>query len=163
VTQNIVFRNYRGGIMVGAGSENIVENNIFVEATTSQVEFYDSRPEGKGNKFQRNIVCYASADGSALHLLQWRKDFVVSDYNLFFRVGGKLEVLTSGAQRRPWEDWLALGMDAHSLVADPLFADPTKDDYRLKPDSPAFKLGFQPIPVEKIGLRGYEGAWKITR
>jgi len=161
VTQNIVFRNYRGGIMVGAGSENVIANNIFVEATTSQVEFYDSRPEGKGNKFQRNIVCYAAPDGSALHLLQWRKDFVESDHNLFFRVGGKLDVLTSGAQRRPWEDWLALGMDAHSLIADPLFLDPTKDDYRLKPDSPALKLGFQPIPVEKIGLKGYEGAWKI--
>ena len=36
-------------------------------------------------------------------------------------------------------------------MADPLFVDPDKDDYRLKPDSPALKLGFQPIPVDKIG------------
>jgi len=28
------------------------------------------------------------------------------------------------------------------------------DDYRLKPNSPAFELGFKPIPVEKIGLAG---------
>jgi len=28
---------------------------------------------------------------------------------------------------------------------------PEKDDYRLRDDSPAFKLGFQPIPIEKIG------------
>jgi len=26
-----------------------------------------------------------------------------------------------------------------------------KDDYRLRKESPAFKLGFQPIPVAKIG------------
>jgi hypothetical protein len=50
-----------------------------------------------------------------------------------------------------WEAWQELGMDKHSLIADPLFVDPDKDDYRLRPDSPAFKLGFQPIPVEKIG------------
>ncbi|MEW6359363.1 MAG: right-handed parallel beta-helix repeat-containing protein [Planctomycetota bacterium] len=50
-----------------------------------------------------------------------------------------------------WESWQALGMDRHSLIADPMFVAPEKDDYRLKPDSPAFKLGFEAIPVEKIG------------
>jgi len=50
-----------------------------------------------------------------------------------------------------WASWQALGMDRHSLVADPLFVNADKDDYRLRSGSPAFKLGFQPIPVEKIG------------
>lgn len=50
-----------------------------------------------------------------------------------------------------WASWQALGQDRHSVVADPLFVNADKDDYRLKPNSPAFKLGFQPIPVEKIG------------
>lgn len=50
-----------------------------------------------------------------------------------------------------WQSWQAAGQDRHSVVADPLFVDPDKDDYRLRPESPAFKLGFQPIPVEKIG------------
>jgi hypothetical protein len=50
-----------------------------------------------------------------------------------------------------WEGWQARGMDRHSLVADPLFADGAGGDYRLRPDSPAYSLGFQPIPVERIG------------
>ena len=35
---------------------------------------------------------------------------------------------------------------------DPGFVDLKKGDFRLKPDSPAFKLGFKQIPVEQIGL-----------
>lgn len=50
-----------------------------------------------------------------------------------------------------WQSLQALGFDKNSLVADPLFVAPEKDDWRLKPESPAFKLGFQAIPVEKIG------------
>jgi hypothetical protein len=49
-----------------------------------------------------------------------------------------------------WQSWQALG-DQHSLIADPKFLAPEKDDYRLAPDSPAWALGFQPIPVDKIG------------
>lgn len=43
--------------------------------------------------------------------------------------------------------------DANSLVADPLFADPDNGGFRLRPDSPALKLGFVPIPVDRIGIR----------
>ena len=50
-----------------------------------------------------------------------------------------------------WQSLQALGFDRYSLVADPLFVAPGKDDWRLAPDSPALKLGFQPIPVDKIG------------
>jgi hypothetical protein len=50
-----------------------------------------------------------------------------------------------------WQSWQALGGDRHSVIADPKFLAPEKDDYRLAPDSPAFALGFKPIPVEKIG------------
>ncbi len=35
------------------------------------------------------------------------------------------------------------------------------DDYRLKPDSPALALGFEPIPWEKIGLQGYPRAARL--
>lgn len=35
---------------------------------------------------------------------------------------------------------------------DPLFADASKDDYRMRPESPAFKTGFKALPVGKMGL-----------
>jgi len=59
--------------------------------------------------------------------------------------------LREAAPMDEWESWQALGVDKHSLVADPLFANEKKDNYSLKKNSPAFKLGFQPIAIEKIG------------
>ena len=43
-------------------------------------------------------------------------------------------------------------MEKDSLCADPKFVDIEKGDLRLKPDSPAWKLGFQRIDLAKIGL-----------
>ena len=52
-----------------------------------------------------------------------------------------------------WASWQAEGWDKNSIVADPMFEDIAKDDYRLKPESPAIrKLGFQQLPIEKMGL-----------
>jgi hypothetical protein len=57
-----------------------------------------------------------------------------------------------------WEAWQALGLDQHSVIADPRFENRRAGDYRLQPNSPAFALGFQPIPVEKIGP--YQDEWR---
>lgn len=51
-----------------------------------------------------------------------------------------------------WEAWQMAGADTHSVVADPLFADAAHGDFTLRPDSPALKLGFEPIPFREIGL-----------
>ena len=64
-----------------------------------------------------------------------------------------------------WASWQAAGMDRNSVVADPLFVDAAHGDWRLKPESPAFKLGFKPIPVEKIGPYADElrASWPIVQ
>lgn len=36
---------------------------------------------------------------------------------------------------------------------DPLFVDAAGGDLRLRPASPALKMGFKPIPMQEIGLR----------
>ncbi len=53
-----------------------------------------------------------------------------------------------------WEIWQQeKKQDRQSLVVDPLFRNPAKKDFRLKPDSPAFKLGIKEIPQRKMGLK----------
>ena len=39
-----------------------------------------------------------------------------------------------------------------NILADPGLADPRAGDFRLGDKSPAWKAGFQRIPIEKIGL-----------
>ncbi|WP_158302133.1 right-handed parallel beta-helix repeat-containing protein [Paenibacillus mesophilus] len=54
-----------------------------------------------------------------------------------------------------YEEWRQLDKgkyDGHSLLADPLFMDAAKGDYRLRYDSPAYRTGFRDIAVESIGL-----------
>ncbi len=41
---------------------------------------------------------------------------------------------------------------------DPLFVNPAGLDFRLRPNSPALQLGFQPIPFDRIGL--YRDQWR---
>jgi len=55
-------------------------------------------------------------------------------------------------------------MDRHSVIADPLFRDAADDDYRLRAQSPAFGLGFEPIPVERIGCYDdpLRAAWPLA-
>jgi len=49
--------------------------------------------------------------------------------------------------------WQAVGFDTHSVFADPLFVDPESNDYRVRSESPALKLGFQNFPM---------GTWRLT-
>jgi hypothetical protein len=50
-------------------------------------------------------------------------------------------------------DEQARGSEPASIVADPLFVNPDAGDFRLKPGSPAKKLGFEPIDQNQIGLQ----------
>jgi hypothetical protein len=72
-----------------------------------------------------------------------------SDWNVFWQAGGAGYVSECVDQQRAMalDEWRRMGHDAHSVIADPLFVDPGRDDYRLRPESPALRLGFQPVDM----------------
>ena len=114
-----------------------------------------------GNYLWRNIF-YQTLPDAALHLIDngWTERTIAdSNYNLIYRGGNPTIVLEDrrGVEKRDkipsLARWRSLGYDTESLIADPLFVDPEHDNYRLKPDSPAFKLGFVPIDLDSIGPR----------
>jgi hypothetical protein len=50
-------------------------------------------------------------------------------------------------------EWQAGGQDRKSVVADPLFVDPVRGDFRLQPGSPAERIGFEPWDLSNLGPR----------
>jgi hypothetical protein len=76
-------------------------------------------------------------------------DKVVMRKNLCWQMCGG-EVLV-GPEK--WPEWQARGMDEGSIVADPRFVDPAKDVFRLRPDSPALKPGFESFDLSGVGPR----------
>jgi parallel beta-helix repeat protein len=153
---NIVTRNVVGGVCIHGGQNNQIENNIFVDGSEQEVRLQPNDDFMKGNTFVRNIVAYSNPGATLVYSYNQRRDmFTQWDYNLYWLRGGDLSTLAAkNTPEGTWADWLKAGFDAHSRVADPLFVDAAKDDYRLRPDSPAFALGFKAIPAEKIGPQG---------
>lgn len=84
---------------------------------------------------------------ATMDTLMWRVNFVRGSENFWLD-----DIALKEAELADeWQSWQAQGMDQHSIIADPLFVDPSHDNYRLQPQSPALQLGFEPIPFEKIG------------
>jgi hypothetical protein len=118
-----------------------------------------------GNRLVRNIICRSDSGSKPLYLLDDRPEdvhraIIECDWNVYFNpagtsqkpAGASLAIVLPG-RTLSMKQWQAEGHDEHSIVADPRFVDPAKDDYRLKPESPALKLGFQPIDPSPIGPR----------
>jgi parallel beta-helix repeat protein len=154
VVGNIVARTYRGGIHVHLGRNNHFENNILVDGQLQQIEC-NGRADMVENTFVRNIVCFR--EGNLIRVSGWSdRTLAACDCNLYWKTDGDLTKVEGAlTPKGPWAQWLEAGFDQHTVVADPLFVDPAKDDYRLREDSPALKLGFKPIDASRIGARGY--------
>ena len=79
------------------------------------------------------------------------------DYNVLYNFdepgteGFALNFAPRGDQQGA-DTWQALGFDKHSVFAEPMFVDPAKGDFTVKPDSAALKLGFVNFEMDKFGL-----------
>jgi hypothetical protein len=147
---NIVVGSVLGGVglPVGAPRNNRVDNNILAGHSGNQL---DLRLAGANNRFSRNILSYADPQARLFAVGPDAKTAIAEcDENLYHLASGdEPRIRGSGSL----QEWRALGFDQHSVVADPLFVDAAAGDYRLRPESPAFALGFKAIPVDEIGPR----------
>jgi hypothetical protein len=108
-------------------------------------------------RFLRNIIYCTEPTGHLFSVSGERSLPVESDYNVVFSAIGCVlnDPIVKGLPGvQSFADWRARGLDEHTITADPLFADLANDDYTLLPDSPAFKVGFVPLDVSRVGLKG---------
>jgi hypothetical protein len=131
---NVVYGTKSPGYHQHYGKDNVVKDNVF--AMGREAEIRRTREEDHNSfTFEHNIVYWTGApllDGS------WSNNHYSFDHNLYWRTDGRA-VDFAGMSLAQWQ---AKGRDVHSLIEDPLFVDPAHGNYRLKPDSPAGKLGY---------------------
>lgn len=92
------------------------------------------------------------------------------DHNCFYTIGAEFQAVVDqlrseagkrNAQKYNLAEWQALGFDKNSVYGDPLFIDPANNDFRVRPDSPALKVGFQNFEMGKWGLTdNFPSQWR---
>jgi hypothetical protein len=160
VESNLVYNTLSGGLMFNnGGHEHVIRNNVFaLSANHALWPYSEKRP----STFRENIVYLTQGqllipygERSLNERLAAKESPGDWDHNLYWHTNGA-EALRF--YRRTFDEWQALGLDAHSHIADPQFANAARHDFRLKPGSPALALGIQSLDFSRVGLYG-DAAW----
>ncbi len=145
--KNVVYDTKSGGFHQHYGKENIVRHNILAFAMESEV-IRSRQEEHISFTFEQNIVL---TDNGLPLGGNWSNGNFRLNRNLYWDVKGN-ELVFAGMDLTEWRE---SGQDHDSVVADPLFVDAEKRDFRLKKGSPAAALGIEPLEdVSKAGLYG---------
>jgi len=144
---NLVYNTKTGSFHQHYGKENIIRNNILAFSKLYQVQATRVEEHLSFN-FENNIVYY---DTGVLLSGPWDRVKINIDNNCYWDASGN-EVKPIGKSMADWQN--QTGHDKNSIIADPLFVDAKNYDFRLKPNSPALKIGFKPFDYSKAGVYG---------
>lgn len=141
--------------MIGGGRDSTIENNIYVDCNPAI--HIDARGLGWAAsifdflKERLNAVPYQSEPWRSRYpeLLNILQNDPMAPKNLLVArnicVGGRWDDVEGSAIP-------GITFKDNLLNQDPMFVDAKKLDFNLKPESPAWKLGFKKIPFDSIGL-----------
>ena len=150
---NLVYDVRDGCVHQHYGRENLFRNNILAFSEEGQVAVTRAEPH-LSFTFEHNLVYWD--EGRLLGYGGWKNGAKVAlRNNLYWRAEGKPFDFAG----KSFADWQAAGNDADSIIADPMFVDAQARDFRLRPESPAEKLGFKPFDFTRAGVQG-DAAWK---
>ncbi|MBW3628498.1 MAG: right-handed parallel beta-helix repeat-containing protein, partial [Gemmatimonadetes bacterium] len=166
IENNIVHSTKFAGYDIHFAREITVRNNIFALGRLDQLSRTRMEPH-KSVFFETNIVYWTTGellhgnwedrpysfyfhpkDASGTRTVESTFDM---DWNLYFNPNVREDSVRFG--KESFAQWRGRGKDVHSLYTDPLFVDPARYDFRLRPGSPAFRLGFRPIDMSSVGPR----------
>ncbi len=158
---NLVADCRSGALQQHFGEENVFENNLCVNFGVAALN--RSRSEDHITlRMLRNIFYWTDPQAICVRGGGTESELtnIVAEANLYWPAG------TGGVLKRPafkgldWEGWRRQGHDREALIADPKFVDPAKGDWRLKPDSPALRLGFKEFDWTEAGVFKRDAAWR---
>jgi len=122
VENNIIIDGFGGFHIWMPGCDDVIARNIFV--SDEPYQFIRANPE-------------------------YARQF---DDNLFYSRSGAIRITGVGSGPLTFAQWQAKGFDTHSVIADPMFVDPARGDYRVRDGSPALRLGFRNFPMDRFGV-----------
>ncbi len=163
VAYNLINRfNHHGGgkvngMIFGKGIENVFRNNIAADVKRSGAALLTQEMAGDYNHdiSSVNNIFY----NYGFHFYDCYGDFPenrfkASDMNIFYKDeggyfnGGVPNIRTL----QEWQNFRGGRFDRNTATEDPMFMDPARSDYRLRYNSPAYRLGIKDILCGEIGL-----------
>jgi len=151
------------------GAKRTIHNNIWYNSVVAPC--FHVGNEYNHDRYFSNITVMSRDDVYSIIAPPARGPWLEEiDNNCFFTRSGAFrasvhalrgEKRSGPSQKYDLEGWRRLGFDAHSVFADPLFVDPERNDFRVRPDSPALKLGFKNFEMGTWGLtHEFLAAWR---
>jgi hypothetical protein len=188
--QGNIFYQVQRPVFIGGGRDNVVQNNVFVDCPRAM--HVDARALGWCGPHADGRIKEAREKGTIAGVRYQEPPFStrypqlpnllaedpksprgnIVQRNIFWPGSGENIRRVLGGETAPdtwWDDIEAkikpLVLLADNLInEDPKFVAEKTGDFQLRADSPAWKLGFERIPTEKIGL--YQDAnrasWPVT-
>lgn len=151
---NLVYDTKDGSFHQHYGRDNVLRNNILCYSRECQVAVTRVEPH-RSVTVERNLILWENAPNfSDRRYVNSTKAQVDWKRNLWWRTDGPVDF-----KGMSFSEWQALGRDVQGLVADPLFKDAGKRDFRLQRGSPAAKIGFEPFAFSDAGVYG-KRAWR---
>lgn len=169
-----LFRNVSRAAFIGGGRDCTVENNVFIDCRNAL--HIDARALSWAHYHADDWITEAKEKGT-LQGIRFREPPYSDRYpNLPTILDNHPKAPVGNLVARNifvGSAWNDIRSDAKPYVemvdnltdADPLFVDPTSGDYRLRADSPAAKLGFEPIRFDKMGLfkSDLRASWPVDK
>ena len=167
---NLVYNTKTGSFHQHYGRENILRNNILVDSREHQLQV--TRVEDHLSfTFENNIVYWTNHSPALAG--PWEKNRQLTRSNLYWNFGNR-QVRFTDKSLSEWQRttvpppatnnsntlpaWANQKREQGSIVADPLFVNAAKGDFRIKRESPALRLGFKPFDYTQAGVYGSR-AW----
>jgi parallel beta-helix repeat protein len=167
VENNIVYNTKFAAFNIHYSKEITVRNNIFAFSKLNLLSRSVPEPH-KSVFFENNIMYWTQGtlfDGNwtdqsyQFYLgpankkkLQELNQTFDMDWNVYYNPRLPVDSVRFG--KDALSVWQGRNKDVHSVYEDPLFEDAANFDFRLKPESPAFKLGFKQIDMKSVGPSG---------
>jgi hypothetical protein len=151
---NLVYACKSSGFHQHYGKENIIRNNIFAFNIRSQLQATRIE-EHRSISFTNNIIYF---DKGTLLSSNWHKFNLLSDYNCYWDIRSK-DVRFADMS---FTEWKKTGKDQHSVIADPLFVDPSAYNFRFRNLSVSRKIRFTPFDYSKAGVYGSDEWRKLA-